>query len=337
MAAKWQQWMPFHIDKFRGSPDVQAMHPASRWGYLSLLASMWQSDDCTIIDDPLDLATESGLGDDLWAVYSPRIMRKFDTIDGGRLRNSVLYGEWQDAKRIFEQGQMSPEELAELSRKRREAGIIGNQKRWGNRKRVTDSSQTDIFCDNDSRKVVASDRLTVTTTETKASTKAKTPRAKQPHEELYEPVKDLIFRYYRSKNGIDPEWNGREGKALAMLLSANPAAPLDHWTKCLKNRYHSEVAHGERPGIWLGKLSSFIVRLNQYGKPLSGGSNGKQIGRTEKTLSAGAEAARDLIESGTNNSTEDHRETYGDDVFSSGGGEQKLFPHNVGPTIEGEF
>jgi uncharacterized protein YdaU (DUF1376 family) len=72
-------------------------------GYLYLLASAWQTDDCTISDDPLDLASMSGLGDDLWAQYCPRILRKFQCDEiGGRLYNPVLREEWSEAKRIFE-------------------------------------------------------------------------------------------------------------------------------------------------------------------------------------------------------------------------------------------
>ena len=48
MPAKWQQWMPFRIDAFKGSPAVQAMHPSARSGYLYLLTYAWQTDDCTI-------------------------------------------------------------------------------------------------------------------------------------------------------------------------------------------------------------------------------------------------------------------------------------------------
>ena len=101
MAKKWQKWMPFHIDRFRGSPNVQVMHPAARMGFLYLLASAWQTDDCTVSADPIDLATESGLGDELWATYGPRIMRKFEVIEG-RARNKVLFGEWSEAKRVFD-------------------------------------------------------------------------------------------------------------------------------------------------------------------------------------------------------------------------------------------
>jgi uncharacterized protein YdaU (DUF1376 family) len=102
MAAKWQQWMPFHIDRFRGSPDVQAMHPVARIGYLYLLASAWQTDDCSISADDLDLSSLSGLGDELWSQYKARILRKFATREDGRLFNQVLFDEWLGAKRIFE-------------------------------------------------------------------------------------------------------------------------------------------------------------------------------------------------------------------------------------------
>jgi hypothetical protein len=103
MPAKWQQWMPFQIDRFKASPSVRAMHPAARIGYLYLLACQWQSSDCSIPSDPLTLAEMSELGDELWATYGPRILRKFEPVNGdGTLRNAVCYGEWLEAKRIFD-------------------------------------------------------------------------------------------------------------------------------------------------------------------------------------------------------------------------------------------
>jgi hypothetical protein len=103
MPAKWQQWMPFQIDRFKASPSVRAMHPAARIGYLYLLACQWQSSDCSIPSDPLTLAEMSELGDELWAAHGPRILRKFEPVNGdGTLRNAVCYGEWLEAKRIFD-------------------------------------------------------------------------------------------------------------------------------------------------------------------------------------------------------------------------------------------
>ena len=102
MPAKWQQWMPFHIDRFKASPAVRAMHPAARAGYLYLLTCQWQSDDCSISGEPLDLAEMSELGDKLWEQFGVRILRKFEVLPNGRLRNRECFSEWEEAKRIFE-------------------------------------------------------------------------------------------------------------------------------------------------------------------------------------------------------------------------------------------
>ena len=102
MPQKWQQWMPFRIDAFKASPAVRAMHPAARAGYLYLLACAWQTEDCTIPLDALMLADMSELGDELWALHGERIVRKFEQIEGRKLRNAVLFEEWKEAKRVFE-------------------------------------------------------------------------------------------------------------------------------------------------------------------------------------------------------------------------------------------
>jgi hypothetical protein len=111
-------------------------------------------------------------------------------------------------------------------------------------------------------------------------------------------VKDLIFRYYRSKNeGRDPEWDGAEGKQLSKLLKASPKADIDHWVRCLSNRYHSEETHGDRPMLWISRLSSYSNGpLNQYKKPLKEKSNGT-TGNYSKAKSAGTvDALRDSLE-----------------------------------------
>jgi hypothetical protein len=103
MPAKWQQWMPFRIDAFKGSPAVQAMHPCARIGYLYLLACAWQTEDCTVSNDALELAEQSGLGDELWAIHGPRILRKFEPLNGnGRLRNQVCFEEWERTRAAYQ-------------------------------------------------------------------------------------------------------------------------------------------------------------------------------------------------------------------------------------------
>lgn len=102
MAEKWQHWMPLDINEFRGSPSVQAMHPAARAGYLYLLMTQWESEDCTLPDDPVLLGIESGLGDALWMEFGAHIVRKFDALDNHKLRNMVCFEKWKEAKKVFE-------------------------------------------------------------------------------------------------------------------------------------------------------------------------------------------------------------------------------------------
>lgn len=61
MAARWQQWMPFHIDRWKGSAHVQAMSAAARSGYLYLLTAAWQTTDCSLPAEDDELAVLAGL------------------------------------------------------------------------------------------------------------------------------------------------------------------------------------------------------------------------------------------------------------------------------------
>lgn len=145
MAEPWQKWMPLHIDRFRGSASVQAMEPACRLGYLYLLMAAWQSEDCSLPTDPLDLAELSGLGDALWAQYSARILRKFER-ENGRLVNPVLREEWTRARNIYLSDEADYQRTREA---RKKAGQIGNERRWGSQKGsfATENDRKTRFCD----------------------------------------------------------------------------------------------------------------------------------------------------------------------------------------------
>lgn len=82
--------------------------------------------------------------------------------------------------------------------------------------------------------------------------------------------KEAIFGYYREKNsGVDPDWNGREGKALGMLLGANPKLTAEGMKRLLDHRRESEVNHSDRPGLWIDNMKSFLNGpIDRFGKPL---------------------------------------------------------------------
>lgn len=84
---------------------------------------------------------------------------------------------------------------------------------------------------------------------------------------LFKQVQDSVFQAYSNKNGVMPEWDGSEGKALSLLLAANPSADLAHWRRCIQGWADSELNHGDRPRIWLPRLSSYRNPLNAYNRP----------------------------------------------------------------------
>lgn len=293
------------IDALRASPAVQAMHPCARSGYIWLLLDAWQTEDCTIPSDPIDLADKSGLGDELWATHGLRILRKFDQIEGSdRLRNQPQYERWTAAKAAYE--------------KRHEAANKTNEQRWAS---VTDSvtdktsSVTETLA---TRSTEQSDSLPSFPLEPLSNppsrergtlrervkqeqkpSRVKSTNAKNGERESnprHTACKEIIFAYYKSKNdGKDPPWDGREGKALGMLLGADPAMDAKEMRRLLHNRYLSEVVHGDRPGIWINAIHSYANGpLDRYGKLLrtngsknatiSNGTGNQLVGVLEETL-----------------------------------------------------
>lgn len=166
MAERWQQWMPFHIDRWRGSAYVQAMRAAARAGYLYLLGSAWQTDDCCVPDDDEELTVLSGLTGEEWQQFGATIRKRFVKTEKG-LRNEVQFEEWNTAKRTFEKNHgstLSPEELSEVKSR---AGKAGAKKRWHDHgKSMAEPKQTDSTA-------IAKDglQMTDTSTYTKATTK----------------------------------------------------------------------------------------------------------------------------------------------------------------------
>lgn len=267
--------MPFHVDRFFGSSAVQAMCPAARMGYLSLLArGQWQSEDGTVSADTLDLAEKSGLGDELWALYGPRILRNFQPV-GDRLRNQVNFEEWEAAKTIFEKNHPTPEQLSE---KRSSAGRKGNEVRWGNRKPIPNAiessqigpktSHTGTGTGTGTQKPSASkSRRRIKPDLSFAKDPTKTAIASGRHAEF----KAIIGDYWTSKNpGVQMPWDGREGKQLEMFLRAAPDITADQFRGFLRNRFKSEVNHGERCSMWIQWVTSYAAGpMDRFGKTIT--------------------------------------------------------------------
>ena len=276
MSARWQQWFPFHIDSFRGSPAVQAMHPSARAGYLYLLSHQWQSEDGTLPGDDASLCELSGIGTQLWGRHRASILRKFSVGLDKRLKNIRLDDERREAKRIFEARQAAALRTTSV-------------RSYHGDRTVTDG-----------RPSRSADTITGTDTDTTTKTKTKPSRAKRASGEVkhsgdlrHVACKAEIFAYYQAKNQTDPEWNGREGKALGMLLGANPKLTAEGIKRLLGFRGQSDVNHAERPGKWIENLGSYRAGpLDKFGKP-KGATNGNGYYRSK--TDGNAEAARQAI------------------------------------------
>jgi uncharacterized protein YdaU (DUF1376 family) len=102
----------------------------------------------------------------------------------------------------------------------------------------------------------------------------------KPADERHQPFKAAIGDYWAAKNpGIDMPWDGSEGKALGMFLSASPHLDLKAFVELLRSRFKSEVNHSDRPSMWIRSTTSFgSGPIDRFGKPMNpngGTGNGK--------------------------------------------------------------
>lgn len=279
MAAKWQQWMPLQIDKWRGSPAVRAMHPTARSGYLDLLIAQWQTEDCAISSDPMDLAELSGLGDELWEEYGRRILRNFASIEGGKLRNKVCFDEWQEARAVFEKRQLG-----------------GKNKQ---------STKTPEAVHVDSSKTDGADPTTGTLTGTETKEQEQKPSRRQAASDdgmkhsadpRHMEFKAAIGEYWDSKNpSVEMPWGPMEGKQLGMWLREAPHIDVETFKGFLRGRFKSEVNHGERPAQWIRWVTQYGTAVDRFNKPITETVNGKKSGVPGKGQLA-LEAARSAID-----------------------------------------
>ena len=103
----------------------------------------------------------------------------------------------------------------------------------------------------------------------------KTDLAKQRHAEF----KAIIAEYWDSKNkGVQMPWDGREGKHLEMFLRAAPDITAEQFRGFLRNRFKSEVNHGERASQWIAWVTNYAQGpMDRFGKPMSAHSNGNGV------------------------------------------------------------
>ena len=99
-AARWRNWYPHHIDRWRGSLVIQGMSDGAYRGYHTLLMSQWESEDGMLPQDDKMLARMSGLFT-RWKQFRDEILDNFESVED-RIFNRVQSGEnWFRALRKY--------------------------------------------------------------------------------------------------------------------------------------------------------------------------------------------------------------------------------------------
>jgi uncharacterized protein YdaU (DUF1376 family) len=102
--------------------------------------------------------------------------------------------------------------------------------------------------------------------------------------------KQAIADFWEWRNpDVEMQWDGMEGKALALYLSSAPKTTVQQFKRFLKNRGDSDnVSQTERPGAWVRSIGKFAGGpLDQYGKPKQpGGSNGRSNSTSKQAATA---------------------------------------------------
>jgi hypothetical protein len=99
--------------------------------------------------------------------------------------------------------------------------------------------------------------------------------------ERHAAFKEALGAYWVWKNpGVDMPWDGAEGKALGMFLSASPNVTIAQFQRWLNHRSKSEVNHAERPSRWIRSATEYAAGpIDRYGKPI-GAKNEKRTSNT---------------------------------------------------------
>lgn len=275
------------IDALKASPAVQAMHPIARSGYVWLLLDAWQTDDCTIPMDPLDLADKSGLGDELWAVHGIRILRKFEPVNDGsdRLRNLPQYDRWQAAKAAYEG--------------RKNGAQRTNERRSPQQSPTAKATVTDTVGEQSPSRSVEfwdSPPCNPPLRETERGREIVVPVQKQkplPKSKSSVPTDErfAIFRQdyqttFQFTNGFPAPWDGKEAGQLSRWLKKNPTITRVQWQAILRNRKISPINQKSELSRWIGVALAWIdSKADEWGKPINGGKNATiSLGKADANL-----------------------------------------------------
>jgi uncharacterized protein YdaU (DUF1376 family) len=100
LPAKWQTWMPFHINEWKSDVDILALSAAAYRAHSYLLMTAWRQEDGMLPDDNTFLANHSQMFG-RWLGVRDEVLELFKR-DGDRLYSPRTIASWRRNKAVFE-------------------------------------------------------------------------------------------------------------------------------------------------------------------------------------------------------------------------------------------
>ena len=255
--AKTDIWMPLYVGDFLA--DTSHLDAERSGCYLLWLMHYWRKGPLTAnVNDLVGIGKLRG--DDAPSIAQALLVEFFKLEDDG------LYHQ-----------KRSDREIAKWPGKRlkaKEKASIAAKTRWGNHApsitpSITPSNQQAMLgsCPSPSPSQV----VQIPSRAKRARAATKTDLLKAKHAEF----KSIIAEYWESKNAGDPiTWDGQEGMQLDKFLRATPDITAERFRELLRNRFKSDVTHGDRPSLWIGRVMSYNAGpIDRFGKTIGAPSS----------------------------------------------------------------
>jgi len=273
----------WYWQKFRSSRCVQRMGYVARGLYRELLDEQW--DKGGIPNSIEALANICDCPAEIMALEWPKIAPCFAVKKGKFLLNGTLesYRTETDTKR--KNLQMSGRAGAVSKINKINADLANAEqllsKCQANAKQMPYRRVDKSIEEQSSGNTKSSGNTNIPFSPRENLSEAKSKKVKHSADPRHIACKAEIFAYYQKHNeNSDPDWEGREGRALGMFLAANPKISEAGLVKLLNHRSRSEVNHSERPAKWISTLTSYRNGpLDKFGKP-KGNGNGSSRNTT---------------------------------------------------------
>jgi uncharacterized protein YdaU (DUF1376 family) len=257
MATKVDIWMPLSIGDYLA--DTSHLSTLEHGAYLLMLMHYWRKGP--LPNDPVKLANICKMTVDAWSIAQAVLKDFFSIGDDGLLhqrRADRERAKWIEKKDLAK-------EKAKMAAKARWGYASSNAPSipQSNAQAMLNPCPLPLPLPIKEQVQIPSRAKNARAT---PEQETKTALRKKRHDEF----KAIIAEYWDSKNkGVQMPWDGREGKHLEMFLRAAPDITAKQFRGFLRNRFKSDVNHGERASQWIAWVTNYAQGpMDRFGKTI---------------------------------------------------------------------